>query len=26
MGFFRERQEKEIADGGSLNICEQEEM
>jgi len=26
MGFFRERQEKEIADGGSLNICEREEI
>ena len=26
MGFSRERQEKEIADGGSLNICEREEM
>lgn len=24
--IFRERQEKEIADGGSLNICEREEM
>jgi len=26
MGFSRESREKEIADGGSLNICEREEM